>query len=163
MNWHKIPEFETVSSAADDNPFAGARVHPTGKVSVKLPVNDWLCRKMSNLNLTITEGYPTRNTDNTGLLRDQFIKPPRSSRWYGMHADRSSPKLKFLQTPNFDRRVHKSNTSLIHSVTMPLSSGTLSPFMLETAPLFHLLGSTSKPTSSALVSQLSFLPSRPHP
>ena len=28
MNWHKIPEFETVSSAADDNPFAGARVQP---------------------------------------------------------------------------------------------------------------------------------------
>ena len=90
INWHKIPEFETVSSAADDNPFAGARVHPTGKVSVKLPVDDWLCRKISNLNLTITEGYPTRNTDNTGLLRDQFIKPPRSSRWYGMHAEKDS-------------------------------------------------------------------------
>ena len=75
MNWHKIPEFETVSSAADDNPFAGARVQPTGKVSVKLPVDDWLCRKMSTLNLTITEGYPTRNTDNTGLLRDQLNLP----------------------------------------------------------------------------------------
>ena len=57
MNWHKIPEFETVSSAADDNPFAGARVQSTGKVSVKLPVDDWLCRKMSTLNLTITEGH----------------------------------------------------------------------------------------------------------
>ena len=89
MNWHKVPEFETVSSAADDNPFAGARVQPTGKVSVKLPVDDWLCRKMSSLNLTITEGYPTRNTDNTGLLRDQFIKTPRSSRWYGMHAEKN--------------------------------------------------------------------------
>ena len=90
MNWHKIPEFETVSFAADDNPFAGARVQPTGKVSVKLPVDDWLCRKMSTLNLTITEGSPTRNTDNTGLLRDQFVKPPRSSRWYGMHAEKDS-------------------------------------------------------------------------
>ena len=78
-----------MSSATDDNPFAGARVQPTGKVSVKLPVDDWLCRKMSKLNLTITEGYPTRNTDNAGLLRDQFIKPPRSSRWYGMHAEDS--------------------------------------------------------------------------
>ena len=64
MNWHKILEFETVSSAADDNLFAGARVQRTDKVSVKLPVDEWLCRKMSNLNLTITEGYPTRNTDN---------------------------------------------------------------------------------------------------
>ena len=90
MNWHKIPEFETVSSAADDNPFAGARVQPTGKVSVKLPVDDWLCWKMSTLNLTITEGYPTRNTDNTGLLRDQFVKTPRPSRWYGMHAEKNS-------------------------------------------------------------------------
>ena len=79
MNWHKVPKFVTVSSTADDNPYAGARVEPTGKVSVKLPVDDWLCRKMSSLNLTITEGYPTRNTDNTGLLRDQFIKTPRFS------------------------------------------------------------------------------------
>ena len=85
MNWHKVPEFETVSSTADDNPFAGARVQPTGKVSVKLPVDDWLCRKMSSLNLTLTEGYPTRNTHNTDLLRD-----PRSSRWYGMHAEKDS-------------------------------------------------------------------------
>ena len=55
MGWHKIPEFETVSSS-DDNPFAGAFVQPTGKVSVKLPVDDWLCRKMGKLNLTITGG-----------------------------------------------------------------------------------------------------------
>ena len=87
MGWHNIPEFETVSSS-DDNPFAGARVQPTGKVSVQLPVDDWLCRKMGKLNLTITEGYPVRNTDTAGLLKDQFIKPPRSSRWYGMHTEK---------------------------------------------------------------------------
>ena len=90
MNWHRVPEFVTVSSTADDNPFAGARAQPTGKVSVKLPVDDWLCRKMSSLNLTIREGYPTRNTDNTGLLRDQFIKTPRPSRWYRMHAEKDN-------------------------------------------------------------------------
>ena len=45
---------------------------------------------MSTLNLTITEGYPTRNTDNTGLLRDQFVKTPRPSRWYRMHAEKNS-------------------------------------------------------------------------
>ena len=87
MGWHNIPEFETVSSS-DDNPFAGACVQPTGKVSVKLPVDDWLCRKMGKLNLTITDGYPARNTDTAGLLKDQFIKPPRSSRWYGMHTEK---------------------------------------------------------------------------
>ena len=36
---------------------------------------------------------------------------------------------------------------LIPSITMPQSFGTLSPFMLETVPLLHLLGSISKPTS----------------
>ena len=75
MDWHKVPEFETVSSS-DDNPFAGSRVQPTGKVSVKLPVDDWLCRKMEKLNLTIREGYPARNTETAGLLKGQFIKPP---------------------------------------------------------------------------------------
>ena len=83
MGWHKVPEFETVSSS-DDNPFAGSRVQPTGKVSVKLP----LCKKMDKLNLTITEGYPARNTDTAGLLKDHFIKPPRTSRRYGMHTDK---------------------------------------------------------------------------
>ena len=56
MGWHKVPEFESVSSS-DDNPFAGSRVQPTGKVSVRLPVDDWLCKKsLEKLNLTITEG-----------------------------------------------------------------------------------------------------------
>ena len=87
MGWHKVPKFESVSSS-DDNPFAGSRVQPTGKVSVKLPVDDWLCKKMDKLNLTITEGYPARNTDTAGLLKDQFIKPPRLSRWYGMYTDK---------------------------------------------------------------------------
>ena len=39
MGWHQVPEFDSESSA-DDNPFAGSRVQPTGKVSVKLPVGD---------------------------------------------------------------------------------------------------------------------------
>ena len=87
MGWHKIPEFNSVSSS-DDNPFASSRVQPTGKVSVKLPVDVWLCRKMEKLNLIVTEGYPSRNTETAGLLRDQFVKTPRSSGWYDMHADK---------------------------------------------------------------------------
>ena len=79
MGWHQIPEFNGVSSA-DDNPFAGSQVQPTGKVSVKLPVDDWLCRKMEKLNLTVAEGYPSRSTETAGLLRDQFVKTPRLTR-----------------------------------------------------------------------------------
>ena len=65
-----------------------SRVQPTGKVSVKLPVDDWLCKKMEKLNLTITEGYPARNSETAGLLKHQCINPPQSSRWYGMHAEK---------------------------------------------------------------------------
>ena len=83
MAWHQILEFDSVTSA-DDNPFAGSRVQPTGKVSVKLPVDDWLSRKMEKLNLTVAEGYPSRNTETAGLL----VKTPRSSRWYDMHVDK---------------------------------------------------------------------------
>ena len=92
MGWHKIAEFDSVSSS-DDNPFAGSRVQPTGKVSVKLPVDNWLCRKMEKLNLTITEGYPPRNTNMAGLLRDQFVKPSKSSRWYDMHTDKKDSDI----------------------------------------------------------------------
>ena len=87
MGWHQIPEFDIVSST-DDNPFGGSRAKPTGKVSVKLPVDDWLCRKMEKLNRTVAEGYLSKNTQTAGLLQDQFVKTPRSSRWYDMQADK---------------------------------------------------------------------------
>ena len=57
-------------------------------MSVKLPVDDWLCRKMEKLNLTVAEGYPSRSTEPPGLLRDQFVKIPRSFKLYDMHVDK---------------------------------------------------------------------------
>ena len=111
MGWHKIPEFETVSSA-DDNPFASTHTQPTGKVSVKLLVGDWLCRKMDKLNLTITEGYPARNTDTSGLLKDQFIRPPRSSRWYGMHAEKKDCESTTVRTPDHWNRPNSTIPSV---------------------------------------------------
>ena len=70
---------------------AGPEVLPTkpaGKVSVRLPVDEWLCRKFERLNVTVAEGYPSRNSETGGLLRDQFVKTPRSSKWYAMHTDK---------------------------------------------------------------------------
>ena len=52
---------------------------------MKLPVDEWLCRKFEKLNVTVPEGSPSRNTETYGLLRDQFVKIPRPSRWYEMH------------------------------------------------------------------------------
>ena len=67
-------------------PPSGSRAKPTGKVSVKLPVDEWLCRKFERLNVTVAEGYPSRNSETGGLLQDQFVKTPRSSKWYAMHS-----------------------------------------------------------------------------
>ena len=127
MGWHKVPEFESVSSS-DDNPFAGSRVQPTSKVSVKLPVDDWLCKKMEKLNLTITEGYPARNIDTAGLLKDQFIKPPRSSRWYGMHTEKTVTVL--VYTPALRNRP---------SLTVPLAGLPEEVFLLP-----HLRGPSAR-------------------
>ena len=46
---------------------------------MKVPVDDWLCRKFEKLNLTVQEGYPTRNSETASLNKDQFIKPPPPS------------------------------------------------------------------------------------
>ena len=88
MAWNGIPEFDSSSSSQDDNPFAGSQTSHTGKMSVKVPVDDWLCRKFEKLNLTVQEGYPSRTSENAGLNRDQFIKPPKTLKWYGMHTEK---------------------------------------------------------------------------
>ena len=70
MGWHHIPDNDNSAASMDDNPFAGSRVKRTCKVSVRLPVDEWLCRKMEKLNLTVAEGYPSSNSENSGLLCD---------------------------------------------------------------------------------------------
>ena len=49
MGWNQVPEFDSASSSQNDNPFAGTRPQEPGKVSVKVPVDDWLCRKFEKL------------------------------------------------------------------------------------------------------------------
>ena len=60
---------------------------------VKSPVDDWLCRKFEKLNVTVQEGYPSRASETASLNRDQFIKPPKTLRWYD---DMFSDKKEFL-------------------------------------------------------------------
>ena len=88
MAWNDIPEFDSSSGSQDDNPFTGSKVSHTGKVSVKVLVDEWLCRKMEKLNITVQEGYPSRTSENTGLCRDQFVKPPKTLRWYNIHCEK---------------------------------------------------------------------------
>ena len=74
MGWTHIPDMDTAASTADDNPFAGPKAQPTGKISVSMPTDEWLCSKMGKLNLTLTEGYPSRSSEAGGLLKE-FVRP----------------------------------------------------------------------------------------
>ena len=78
MGWGHIPEVDTTASKSEDNPFAGPKAQPTGKISVSIPTDEWLCNKMGKLNLTLTEGYPSRSSEAGGLLKDQFVCAPKS-------------------------------------------------------------------------------------
>ena len=84
MGWTHIPDMDSAAATSDDNPFAGPKTQATGKVSVKMPTDEWLCRKMGKLKFTLMEGYPSRSSEAGGLLKDQFVRPARSqSKWYG--------------------------------------------------------------------------------
>ena len=96
MNWDHIPDIDSGATTSEDNPFAGPKVRTPGKVSVNLPTDEWLCRKMSKLNITLVQGYPTRTSEAGGLLRDQFVRPPKSQqKRYRFHAN---PKKESEQT-----------------------------------------------------------------
>ena len=88
MGWSQTPEFDSASSSQDDNPLAGTRTQQTGKLSVKVPVDDWLCRKFEKLNVTVMEGYLPCSSETTSVNRDQFVKSPKILRWYDMFSDK---------------------------------------------------------------------------
>ena len=53
MGWTHIPEMDSGTKSSDDNPFAGPKLQAPGKVSLSLPTDEWLCSKLSKLNLTL--------------------------------------------------------------------------------------------------------------
>ena len=86
MGWQHIPDTDSGATTSEDNLFAGPKLHTPGKTSANLPTDEWLCRKMSKLNITLAQGYPTRTSEAAGLLRDQFVRSPKSQqKWYGFH------------------------------------------------------------------------------
>ena len=56
-----IPDIDTTASTSDDNPFGGPQVQAPGKVSVPMPTDEWLCKKLSKLNLTLIDGHLSRS------------------------------------------------------------------------------------------------------
>ena len=88
MGWTHVPDMDSGTKTSDDNPFDGPKLQTPGKVSVNLPVDEWLSNKLSKLNLTLVQGYPSRTTEAGSLQRDQFVRPAKSqSKWYGVHSE----------------------------------------------------------------------------
>ena len=102
MGWGHIPDMDSGTKSSDDNPFAGPKMQTPGKISVALPTDEWLCSKLSKLNLTLVQGYPSRTTEAGTLQRDQFVWTAKSqSEWYNLHAEvkkDSSDSLKSWNT-----------------------------------------------------------------
>ena len=65
LGWSHTPDFEPSTGDTDrlDNPWKGKYPPQTGKVSVELPANNWLCYKMGKLN----------SQESAGLKVEQFI------------------------------------------------------------------------------------------
>ena len=78
MGWKHVPDVDTATSDADDNPFAGPKQQPVGKISVNSLTDDWLCKKLYKLNLTLVEGYPSRGSEAGVLQKDQYGKTAKS-------------------------------------------------------------------------------------
>ena len=88
MGWSHVPDIDSSTNTSEDNPFAGPKTPVPGMVSVQIPTEDWLCKKLQKLNTTLVEGYPSRGSEAGGLSKDVFLRPAKSqSKWYGLFSD----------------------------------------------------------------------------
>ena len=86
MHWHQVLDFDTSSSSLDDYPCAGtSTTHDRQSI---FQADEWLCKKLEKLNITITECYPSRSSETSGLLKDQFGKTPKTLKWYNMYSEK---------------------------------------------------------------------------
>ena len=94
MGWSHVPEIDS-SNPSDDNPFAGPKAPAPSKIAVHMPTEEWLCKKLSKLNITLVEGYPSRTAEAGSLPMDHLLRPPRSqAKWYGLYAEQQTDQTK---------------------------------------------------------------------
>ena len=111
MGWSNIYDIYTSTNSAEDNPFAGPKTQAPGKVSVQMPNDNWLCRKLNKLNISPVEGYPSRSSKASGLLKDLYLRPAKSqAKWYGLYSDHKGDSTAVL-TWNTDESCHNSSYS----------------------------------------------------
>ena len=94
MGWSHVPEIDG-ANPSDDNPFAGPKAPAPSKIAVHMSTEEWLCKKLSKLNITLVEGYPSRTAEAGSLPMDHFLRPPRSqAKWYGLHSEQQTDQTK---------------------------------------------------------------------
>ena len=85
LGFTQIPDFEASTGDYDcsDNPWKGKHPWKSGKVSLELPADDWLCHKIEKLNVRAAEGSLSLSQESAGLKQDQFIRTPKiQAKWY---------------------------------------------------------------------------------
>ena len=94
MGWSHVPDVDS-SNPSDDNPFAGPKTPAPSSVSVQMPTEEWLCKKLSRLNINLVEGFPSKTAEAGSLPMDHFLRPPRSqANWDGLYSDQPADPTK---------------------------------------------------------------------
>ena len=83
---------------------------------------------MEKLNVTIQEGYPSHSSETAGLSRDQFVKPPKTLKWYEMYSEKKDFSCSRVHSwTNEPARLNSSFPRIAsHSLHSALTSRTVS-------------------------------------
>ena len=134
MGWSSIPDMVSATTGSDDNPLLWTESFYSRKVSVQMPTEDWLCKKLCKLNITLVEGYPSRSSEAGGLMMDQFLRPAKSqSKWYRLFSDHEADPSAVLTwymdvcklNSSYSRIARQSGLTSTHPTSQRISQETL--------------------------------------
>ena len=108
MGWSHIPDVDTATSTSDDKPFAGPNLQLAGKVSVKMPTDEWLCKK-----LTMVEGYPSRSSEAGWASQRPVHLTSEVTKWYELHTNQTNIDSDSVSSFNTDASKLNSSYSQI--------------------------------------------------
>ena len=60
MGRSHIPDFD---NSADNNSIADTKQQSAGNVSVNMPINEWLCKRLDRLNMTLVAGCTSKSSE----------------------------------------------------------------------------------------------------
>ena len=111
MEWNHIPDIDS-SANSEDDPFT-FRAKPVGKVSLKMPADTWICKKLETLSLTLKSGYPSGSVDPSPLPRDHLLRhPTTAARWYDLFQGQDSSSSHGSSTLFWHGTPAKNNSTL---------------------------------------------------